>query len=209
MDVTSCKTEYLSEEDQPVIAIFHLESRFVLNSNHIKRIRRRVTLGSADVLLQSYKPHNAYRAQTVLSWSYLLPNVGKISFMDKVASFASCRTSKFHSQFFTRWVWEMQPLDWWTQREAGSRLQSLWFHFHFIAFFILLSDFFKHQQLILKCFEIFEIVRDRKGCLLSQTFQWCVVTFTLLSPHVAAQISLIHVSFLLPTSSNQNLKKFG
>lgn len=36
MDVTFCRAEHLREEDQPVIAEFHLVSHFVLNSNHIR-----------------------------------------------------------------------------------------------------------------------------------------------------------------------------
>lgn len=48
-------TIYLSEEDQPVIAIFNLVSHFVLNSNHIERIGNCVALGSAVVLPQSHK----------------------------------------------------------------------------------------------------------------------------------------------------------
>lgn len=39
MTVTLCITGYLGKEDQPVIAIIHLVSHFVLNSNDIERIR--------------------------------------------------------------------------------------------------------------------------------------------------------------------------
>lgn len=55
MNVYLCITVYLSKEDQPVIAIFNLVSHFVLNSNHIKRTGKRVALGSAVGLPQSYK----------------------------------------------------------------------------------------------------------------------------------------------------------
>ena len=55
MKVYLCITIYLSEEDRPVIAIFNLVPHFVLNSNHIERIGKRVALGSAVVLPQSYK----------------------------------------------------------------------------------------------------------------------------------------------------------
>lgn len=50
-NVYVCITIYLREEHQPVIAIFNL----VLNSNHIERVGKRVALGSAVVLPQSYK----------------------------------------------------------------------------------------------------------------------------------------------------------
>lgn len=103
MNVTLCKTEYLSEEDQPVTAIFHLVSHFVLNSNNIKRIRKRVTPGSADVLLQSYKPTMYTEPKLsfpeVICFLIFPPNVGKNSFMEKVALVASTSTSKLHPQF--------------------------------------------------------------------------------------------------------------
>lgn len=87
----------------------------------------------------------------------------------------------------------------WTQREAGSRLQSLWLHFHLLAFLILISS--SNTSIW-----FWDVVQ---GHHLSQTLQWCVATFTLLLPHLAAQILLVHLSFLLPTSSSQNLEKLG